>query len=545
MSHLGVIEDVRILLGPGMTALTGETGAGKTLLVDAIQLLLGGTAESMLVRPGASEAVVEGRFTAPVEASGDQASGAAPDGREVILSRIVPATGRSRAYAGGRMVAAADLAERGRALVDLHGQHAQQSLLGPTTQRAALDSAAGIATDELTRARHVLREFVAAQNALGGDARTRARELDLLRYQLQEIDAAGLEDPDEDEALQAEEERLADASGLRGAASVAWQGLSGDDGVVDRLGAVVTTLAGRKPLAELEARLRALESELVDAAGEARTVAEAAEDDPARLAAVGARRQTLTDLRRKYGETLAAVMDFQDEVRSRVEELESHDTRAASLELQRENAARDVERAETRIWSARREAGPEFAEAVEARLHELAMPKARFEVEIGSEVGSEAVTWKLGANPGEPVLPLTKVASGGELARTMLATRLVIGSRRATAGDDGDPETLIFDEVDSGIGGEAAVAVGRALSALSDHHQVLVVTHLPQVAAFADRQLVVRKESIGERTVARVIEVEGAERVIELSRMLSGSPGSETAQRHAEELLAKASGRAG
>jgi DNA repair protein RecN (Recombination protein N) len=460
----------------------------------------------------------------------------------VILTRIVPATGRSRAYADGRMVSAAELAERGRVLVDLHGQHAQQSLLAPVAQRAALDSAAGIKTDEVVRARRSLREIAAAQEALGGDARTRARELDLLRYQLREMEAAGLEDPEEDEALQAEEERLADASGIRGAAYLAWQGLSGEDGVVDRLGSVVETLAGRKPLIGLEDRLRALEAELIDAAAEARTVAEATEDDPARLAAVGARRQILTDLRRKYGETLPVVMDFRDELRGRVDELVSHDSRAAVLELDRERAAKDLDDAETGLWSARRAAAPEFGLAVEARLRELAMPKARFVVDIGPEVGSEAVIWKLGANPGEPVLPLTKVASGGELARTMLATRLVIGGSRSGATDGGDPETLIFDEVDAGIGGEAAVAVGRALAALSDGHQVLVVTHLPQVAAFADHQLVVRKDAIGERTVADVAEVLGPERVIELSRMLSGSPGSETARRHAEELLARASG---
>ena len=535
---MGVIEDVTIILGPGMTALTGETGAGKTLLVDAIQLLLGGPAEAMLVRPGAPEAVVEGRFTTPAEAS----DGSGGESGEVILTRIVPATGRSRAYADGRMVSAAELAERGRVLVDLHGQHAQQSLLAPVAQRAALDSAAGIKTDEVVRARRSLREIAAAQEALGGDARTRARELDLLRYQLREMEAAGLEDPEEDEALQAEEERLADASGIRGAAYLAWQGLSGEDGVVDRLGSVVETLAGRKPLIGLEDRLRALEAELIDAAAEARTVAEATEDDPARLAAVGARRQILTDLRRKYGETLPVVMDFRDELRGRVDELVSHDSRAAVLELDRERAAKDLDDAETGLWSARRAAAPEFGLAVEARLRELAMPKARFVVDIGPEVGSEAVIWKLGANPGEPVLPLTKVASGGELARTMLATRLVIGGSRSGATDGGDPETLIFDEVDAGIGGEAAVAVGRALAALSDGHQVLVVTHLPQVAAFADHQLVVRKDAIGERTVADVAEVLGPERVIELSRMLSGSPGSETARRHAEELLARASG---
>jgi DNA repair protein RecN (Recombination protein N) len=545
VSQLGVIEDVRVLLDRGMTALTGETGAGKTLLVDAIQLLLGGPSESMMVRAGATEAAVEGRF---VSWAGDR-SEPAVDGidEEVVLARIVPASGRSRAYLDGRMVAAAQLADAGLTLIDLHGQHAQQTLLAPSAQRAALDRAGGISTDEVSRARRRIHQIEAAQEALGGDARTRARELDLLQYQLTELEAAGLEDPDEDDFLQEEEERLADASGLRDAATTSWQALTGDDGIVDGIGSVVAAIGGRKTLAELEVRLRALAAELADVAADARTVAEAAEDDPARLAAVGSRRKLLTEIRRKYGETLATAMDYRDDARRRLAELMSHESRAAQLEAERRQAEADLRAATEALWSARRAAAPEFGRAVEAKLRELAMPKARFEVEIGPDAGSEAVTWKLGANPGQPLLPLTKVASGGELARTMLATRLVIGGAAGALGDNRDsadlrgPPSLIFDEVDAGIGGEAAVAVGRALAALARHHQVLVVTHLPQVAAFADHQLVVQKDTVGDRTVATVNEVRGPDRVIELSRMLSGSPDSETARRHAEELLSRAS----
>ena len=434
VSQLGVIEDVSILLDGGMTALTGETGAGKTLLVDAVQLLLGGPSESMMVRAGAKEAVIEGRFTSP---AGDGSEPAAEG--ETILARIVPASGRSRAYLDGRMVAAAQLGEHGQSLIDLHGQHAQQTLLAPAAQRAALDRAAGISTDEVARARRRIRQIAAAQDELGGDARTRARELDLLRYQLAELDAAELEDPDEDDFLQDEEERLADASGLRDAASTAWQALTADDGIVDQLGRVVAAVGGRKPLSELEGRVRALAAELADVAADARTVAESAEDDPARLAAVGARRQLLTEIRRKYGETLAAAMDYREDARRRVDELVSHDSRAAQLDSERQEAEAELQDATERLWQARRSAAPGLARAVEAKLHELAMPKARFEVEIGADAGSDTVTWTLGANPGQPLLPLTKVASGGELARTMLATRLVIGAAGDAGTDHRDP----------------------------------------------------------------------------------------------------------
>jgi DNA repair protein RecN (Recombination protein N) len=420
--------------------------------------------------------------------------------------------------------------------------------LHPAAQRAALDAGGGIRIVEVSSARRAVRELIAVQAGLGGDARARARELDLLQYQLTELDAAELQSPTEDAELRDEEAWLSDATALRSAAAAVADGLNADDGIVDRLGSLVARLAGSRPLAALHDRLLSLQTELSDAAAEARAATEEFEDNPARLAEVGARRALLTDLRRKYGATLAEVIEFRDQARSRRAGLEDHDSRARRIEAELEAAQARLATAEERLGEARRAVAPVFASQVESVLHTLAMPKARFEVEIGSDRAGEAVAWRLGANPGEPLRPLAKVASGGELARTMLAVRLVLTRRSGGPGGDGadqdgggpdDQLTLIFDEVDAGIGGEAAVAVGQALAALAGSHQVLVVTHLPQVAAFGDRHLVVRKQTFGNRTVATAEEVMGKERVIEVSRLLSGRPDSATARRHAQELLAR------
>jgi DNA repair protein RecN (Recombination protein N) len=521
--QLGVIEEAVAVFEPGVTALTGETGAGKTLLVGAIDLLTGGPAQTSMVRPGAPEALVEGRFV-----DGDE---------EVVLARVVAAAGRSRAYVDGRMVPLGRLAELGRALVDLHGQHSQQSLLSPAAQRSALDLAGGVSTERLTALRRRARELKEAQAALGGDERERARQADLLSYQLAEIDSARLEDPAEDDALRAEEEMLSDAAGLAEAAAGAWRAITGDEGIVDRLGEVAAAVSGRPALSAAHDRLLGAAAELSDVAAEARRLAETVESDPARLAAVGERRRVLAELRRKYGGSLAEVIAFRETLRSELDELLARDERAAAVAAQLQEVEVELAAESERVWTARSSAARSFSAEVEAELRSLAMPGARFAV----DVGEGAVTWMLGANPGEPLLPLSKVASGGELARAMLAARLVVGR----AGGRGGPPTLVFDEVDAGVGGEAALAVGRALAALSPPHQVLVVTHLAQVAAFADHQLAVAKALEGERTVARVRPVEGEERVAEIARMLSGRPGSDSARRHAAELLVAAAGERG
>ena len=515
---LGVIADLRLVLGPGMTALTGETGAGKTLVVEAIELLVGGRADRVLVRPGAEEAWVEGRFVT--------------DDGEHVLARAIPSgSGRSRAYVDGRMAPVSALAELGAQLVDLHGQHAHQSLLAAVVQRAALDAYATIDHGPYDDARQRIKDIDRTLDALGGDARARAREIDLLRFQLDEIDHAGIDDVDEVERLTKEDERLASAGATREAAAAVHELLAGDGGVAERLGEAVAALGTLSALAEPAVRLRALQAEVSDAAGELRETSETLDDDPERLAAVQARRQQLRDLCRKYGETLTDVLAFATETRARLDELESHEVRVAALEQERAGAEKAARAAAGAIARARRAAAPKLASEIEARLRELALPSARIDVAVGGEDPGDDVSLLFAANKGEPLLPLTKVASGGELARTMLAARLVL-----TAG----PPTLVFDEVDAGIGGSAAVAVGKSLAALASSHQVFVVTHLPQVAAYADAHVAVTKREVKGRTVASAAALDDAARVVELSRMLSGQPTSATARDHAEELLSTA-----
>ena len=539
---LGVIADLTLVLQPGMTALTGETGAGKTLVVEAIELLVGGRADPVLVRPGADEARVEGRFVA-----GDD---------EVVLARAIPRTGRSRAYVDGRLATVAELAEVGRRMVDLHGQHDHQSLLGGRVQRAALDRFGAVDLAPLATAKEQVAALDAALVALGGDARARAREIDLLAFQVGELDAAGLTDPGEEDALEAEEDFLAGAAAHRQAGVAAHAALRDDGGAADAVALALEALAGRAPFADIESRLRSVAAELDEAAADARRSADAIAEDPERLDQVRSRRRLLRELCRKYGERLSDVLEYGADARSRLAELHSHDERVTELEKERIVALAAVEEAAAAVGRARREAAPRLAAAVERHLRELALPRARFEVSVADDDPAGAtVTFLLGANPGEAALPLAKVASGGELARTMLACRLVLSEA---------PPTLVFDEVDAGVGGQAALAVGRALAELGGPgpdggphpgpgdgdgtngergagHQVLVVTHLAQVAAFADHQVAVTKDERDGRTVADVHVLDDRQRVVELSRMLSGQPSSATAHDHAQELLATAS----
>ncbi len=532
VESLGIIDELQVVLGEGLTAITGETGAGKTLVVGALELLLGGRADPGLVRDGAPEARVEGRFVAA-------------DGDEVVLARVVAAAGgaRSRAYINGRLATATELAERGAELVELHGQHTHHSLLTPAEQRLALDHAAGepafTALAEYRAARADLHHIDDALGALGGDERTRAREIGLLRYQLEEIDAAAISDPGEDDTLAEQQELLANAEAHRDALARARTSLDGP--ALDGIGAAAGALADRAPFAELAERVRALQSELTDLAQELRLVGERLELDPGRLAEVRERRHRLHELRRKYGESLEAVLTYGEEVRTRLADLEGYETRAADLEAQRTAVLARAERAATTLGRHRRAAAAPLARAVTDRLTTLGMPSARFEITVDEappgDDGADAVTFLLAANAGEPTRPLAKVASGGELARSMLALRVVLstGGERATA--------FVFDEVDAGLGGEAGRAVGAALAELAERRPVLCVTHLAQVAAFADAQVVVEKHTEGGRTVADASLVLDGARVRELSRMLAGVGDSTHARRHAEELLADAAAR--
>ncbi|MCU1503145.1 MAG: recN [Ilumatobacteraceae bacterium] len=511
---MGVIESTEVVLGTGLTALTGETGAGKTMLVEAISLLVGGRADPAIVRPGHAEARVEGRFVL-----GDE---------EYVVARVVPENGRSRGYINGRLATAGQLAELASRAVDLHGQHAHQSLLSTSHQREALDRAAGTDREPLRDARARLTEIDAALAALGGDARTRLREVDLLRFQLAELDAAALDDADEDAVLERLQDTLSGAvehrqAGLRAAAL-----LSDDDAAADLVAAALHAFDGRGPYGEIEGRLRTVAAELADVAGEARRIAEGIDEDPQRLAEIGERRQLLRDLRRKYADSLAEVIAFRDETAQRLAELESYDRRVAELELLRVAAAQAERAAAAAVGAQRRAGAGRLGTAVQRHLRALAMPHATLVVTVGEDDPGDDVTFLLAANPGTPPLPLARVASGGELARTMLALRLVLSEA---------PDTLVFDEVDAGIGGAAAVAVGAALAELGARHQVLVVTHLAQVAALADEQIVVSKRVVRGATVTTARRLSDDERIEEVARMLSGQEASESARRHAAELL--------
>ncbi|MEY2583748.1 MAG: repair protein RecN, partial [Ilumatobacteraceae bacterium] len=461
-----------------------------------------------------------------------------------VVSRVIPTDGRSRAYVNGRLATATTLAELGARTVDLHGQHSHQSLLSTAAQRDALDRYCSTDLEPLRAARARLTEIDASLAALGGDQRSRAREVDLLRFQVAELEEAGLTNAAEDEHLAAEEDSLADAAAHREAGQLALEALVGNADVgdtinaerpaADAIGAAIHAVSGRAPFEELALRLQALAAEATDAGRDLRSFTEGLEENPERLAEIRGRRQLLHDLRRKYGDTLADVISFQDETRQRLDELEGYDQRVAALEQERvEATAREREAAET-VANVRRAGASALATAVRDVVRSLAMPHAEMEITVGSEAPGDDVSFLIAANPGLPLLPLSRVASGGELARTMLALRLVLSEA---------PETLVFDEVDAGIGGTAATAVAESLARLGQRHQVMVVTHLAQVAALADAQIMVTKTVVEERgrqptTTAIARSVEGDERIDEVARMLSGEQAGESARRHAADLLA-------
>ncbi|MFJ6631717.1 DNA repair protein RecN [Streptomyces sp. NPDC091376] len=563
---LGVIDDAVVELSPGFTAVTGETGAGKTMVVTSLGLLLGGRADPALVRIGAKSAVVEGRVTMPAGAPAAvraEEAGAELDDGALLISRTISAEGRSRAHLGGRSVPVGMLTELADELVAVHGQTDQQGLLKAARQRQALDRYAGDAV-AVPHAKYAAayRRLRAVSNELAElttRARERAQEADLLRFGLNEV--AGVEPrAGEDVELAAEAERLGHAEALASAASVAHAALAGNP--EDPEGVDATTLvagAGRAldsvrshdpALAALADRMGEISILLADVAGELAGYADNLDADPLRLAAVEERRAALTGLTRKYGEDINAVLAWAEENAGRLTELEGDDDRIGELTAERDALRAEISGLAQALTDARAEAAARFAEAVTAELAHLAMPHARVSIDIrqsedpeGIEVngrgvaysssGADEVELLLAPHPGAQPRPIAKGASGGELSRVMLAVEVVF------AGTDPVP-TYLFDEVDAGVGGKAAVEIGRRLAKLAKTAQVVVVTHLPQVAAFADRQLLVEKTNDGSVTRSGVTVLEGEDRVRELSRMLAGQEDSETARAHAEELLATA-----
>jgi DNA repair protein RecN (Recombination protein N) len=527
IENLGIIENVRVSFDKGFTAFTGETGAGKTMLVEAINLVVGRRADVSVIRDGAEEARVEARFITNTT-EGEV---------ETILCRVLHREGRSRAYINDRMATVASLAEIGDELVDIHGQHAHQRLLSLSTQRNSLDQFGNVSTIELQSAREAVTHIDANLAALGGDEKSRVREIDLLQFQCDEIESSRIANPDEDLALSQEEDKLTDVVRHQESLQKIVSLLSDDGAVVDLLGEAVSAMAPVASLPALSERLRSLAAEAKDVADTVRDAAEGSEHDPARLEEIRLRRQSLRDLMRKYGDSLSDVMAFGAEARERLNELLGYAERVSELEKAKAVALRDLAKCQKEVGNARRAVAPKLATAVQKRLRQLALPNATVQVAVGdidSDPAGESVVFMLAANPGSAPQPIAKVASGGELARVMLALRLVL---------TGDPATMVFDEVDAGIGGEAAVAVATALRELGNDHQVIAVTHLAQVAASAHGQVAVSKSVKGGKTFGAATRVAENERATEIARMLSGGVADESANAHARDLLEKLGGQ--
>ena len=552
---LGVIDDAELEFHPGLTVLTGETGAGKTMVLTALGLLLGGRSDPALVRAGEARALVEGRMRVAADAPAvirAEEAGAELDEGSLVLGRAVFAEGRSRAQLGGRSVPAAVLTEVGTDLVAVHGQSDQQRLLQPARQRQALDCFAGEPLDrELTAygaAFRRLRRVDADLAELTQRARDRAQEADLLRFGLGEVEAVNPQEG-EDVTLAAEADRLGHAEALRTAAMSAQAALAGDEATgQDEVDALSLLAAARRSadtvrrhdaeLARLADRLAECAYLLSDVAADLGSYANGLDADPARLSVVQERRAALGGLFRKYGSDVGEVLTWARASADRLLELDGDDERIQELTAERAELHLELGQRAAALTAMRQDAARRFSTAVSGELTALAMPHALIEVSVQQvedfgPTGVDEVELLLTPHRGGSPRAVQRGASGGELSRVMLAIEVVL------AGSDPVP-TFVFDEVDAGVGGAAAVEVGRRLALLARVAQVIVVTHLPQVAAFADRHLRVVKSDDGRVTSSGVVALDEASRVRELSRMLAGLEESETAAAHAQELLATA-----
>lgn len=552
--------DVEIEFGPGLNVLTGETGAGKSIVVDAVSALVGGRASARDVREGEERAILEAAFsTGPHVAAVLAELDLAPDEADggLILVREIWSTGRSKCRINGRLATVAELAQIGRALVDIHGQHDSASLLQASRHIDLLDALGGPRLQQLrervSRLAGERAELLEEIERLKAGERERARLEDILRYQIDEIRAARLV-PGEDEELERERARLAHAERLALGVAEAYSALYEGDGrrasAVDLAGEALRRLEALTAYDERLAPLvRTLEQALVamqEAAHDLRRYRQDLVADPGRLAEVEERLERIQRLKAKYGSTVEEVIAFADQAEKQLAGLASAADRLAELERRLVQVEKELAREALELSAVRKEVAARVSAEIASRLAALNMPRARFEVAFGVEEdprgiecggrrlaltrkGIDRVEFLFSANPGESPKPLARIASGGEISRVALAIKSAMA--------EADPvETLIFDEVDAGIGGETAERVAQALVELARKRQVLVVTHLAQIAARADRHLAVVKESSGDRTTVTVRRLEGEERVWEIARMLDGKA-TKTSYEHAKALL--------
>jgi DNA repair protein RecN (Recombination protein N) len=559
VENLLLMERAELRLAPGLNMVTGETGAGKTLLAHALDLLLGGKARRDIVRPGAAEAYVEGVFELPPDLANSERL---PSGvEEIVLARRVWPDGRTRAYVCGRAATQADLQELGSRLLSFYGQHEHRKLMVSTAQLELLDAYAGTAQQSLRetlRAEYErVRELEARAGELGELAGARDRELDLLSFELSEIDAAA---PSEEEqaALAAERDRLRHQESLVHAATVAAHSLTPEAGVgatellAEAAGQLEQVMAVDPRLKALAQRLETLRYESEDVTAELRGyLAEfegGSEGGGGRLEEVEERLALLARLERKHGSTIADVLAHAECCRARRDELQNADSALEAIEAELAQARDARDAVAGRLGKARRKHAPKLAAAVRERLAELAMADARFEIELSARLdgcgprGADAIEMRIAANVGGPMGPLREVASGGELSRVMLALLSVAhglsdSAQQTEPAQAAQGSLLVFDEIDAGIGGHTARAVGEHLRALSAGRQVLCITHLPQVAALADRHFTIVKDATVTPATTTVTALDGDGVVSELVRMLGGGSQDRAANEHARELL--------
>jgi DNA repair protein RecN (Recombination protein N) len=547
VENLLLLDRAELRLAPGLNVVTGETGAGKTLLAHALDLLLGGRARSGIVRTGAAEAYVEGTFSIPRGMARPELL--PEDVEEIVLARRVWPDGRTRAYVGGRSATVADLRELGGRLLAFYGQHEHRRLMLSTAQLDILDAHCGPAQAEL-RARLAevyerVRGLEVREAELSQLAGARERELDLVAFELEEIEAVA-PTQEEADALAAERERLRHVEALREAVAGGAETLSPEDdgGVCALLAQAARPLEGAAEidgsLLPLSARLTALLYEAQDLAGELRAQLATLEGSPGRLEQVEERLAQFARLERKHGGTIEEVLAHAERCRARRDELAHADEALEQAQAELAAARDELDELAGAARAAREQAAPALAEAVRERLAELAMPDAHFEVALRARAdgcgprGADAVELLISPNAGVAPAPLRETASGGELSRVMLALLSVAHSGPAQSATG---PMLVFDEIDAGIGGHTARAVGEHLRALAVGHQILCITHLPQVASLAERHFTISKDATTVPATTRVTELAGEAVVAELVRMLGAGEGDRAASRHARELL--------
>jgi DNA repair protein RecN (Recombination protein N) len=548
-----IIDELEAHFAPGFNVLTGETGAGKSILVDALHLVLGGRAQAEAVRTGADEAEVQALFRPRDPAATDarlSSLGLPAAGAELVVRRTVQREGRSRAWVNGALATAAQLSQATCGLLDISGQHEHVGLLDAQTHLSMLDGYAGLSRGEYEAAFAALADAERERARLDSDESARAERASFLRYQLDELEKAEAK-PGEDEALAQERRVLAAAEKLRGGAEEAEALLrSGDEAAVvaaSRACKRLDELAGIDPaLAAVAAAVRGAAAELDEAARTLSRYAGRAGGDPQRLEAIDERLELLRRLSRKHGGSLAAALQRRETMKTELQSLDHHDEALAAAETRVRELSGKALRLGRALSERRRSAAAGFSRAVAAELASLGMARTEISVRFGppgeggipaegemlGPRGLESAELLLSPNPGEELRPLARIASGGELSRVLLAVKRVLA-------DADDVDTYLFDEVDAGIGGATADAVGRALSAVARGRQVICITHLPQIAVFAERHQVAEKEIRRGRTHSRVAAVEGEARVEELARLLSGQA-TPVALEHARELLEKA-----